>query len=102
AADKTMVWGYRFNGAATGTDLLNAALRADPRLYVVEENSFGTFVVGLGYNLRSDGLYGLTDGTNTDSAAMFINGLLTNATVDLDAARPVNSGDLYWGGYFGP
>jgi hypothetical protein len=102
AADKTMVWGFRFNGQETGTDLLNAALRADPRLYVVEDNSFGVFVVGIGYNLRDDGLYGLTDGTNTDSAALFIQGVLTNATVDMDAARPLEPGDLYWGGHYGP
>ncbi len=81
---------------------MNAALRADPRLYVIEENSFGTFVAGIGYNLRGDGLYGLTDGTNTDTASMFINGVLTNATVDVDAARPINPGDLYWSGYYGP
>src|ERR1700722_16064695 len=37
--DKTLVWGYHFNGTATGTQILRAILAADPRLYVVESNS---------------------------------------------------------------
>ena len=35
-ANKTLVWGYRFNGTATGTQMFNAIVAADPRLYAVE------------------------------------------------------------------
>ncbi len=38
-ASKTMVWGYRFNGTATGAQMLSAILAADPKLYVIETNS---------------------------------------------------------------
>lgn len=100
-ADKTMVWGYRFNGTATGTQMLDAVLRADPRLYVIEDNSFGTFVEGIGYNLKGDGNFGLTDGAHTNGSSLFIQGALTNVTVDIDAAHPINPTDLYWGGYYG-
>src|SRR6516162_470550 len=54
-AGKTMAWGYRFNGTATGTEMLNAVLAADPKLYVIETNSSGTLVTGIGYNLTGDG-----------------------------------------------
>jgi hypothetical protein len=97
--DKTLVWGYRFNGASTATQMLDAIVAADPRLYVVEDNSFGTFVVALGYNLNHNSVIGITDGTGTN---FFINGFLTQATVNVDAARAINNGDLYWGGLYGP
>jgi len=98
-ADKTFVWGYRFNGTATGAQMLAAILAADPRLYVVASEAGGTYVEGIGYNLKGDGGIGITDGSSTN---YFPNGFLTNATVDVDAAAPLNTNDLYWGGYFGP
>ena len=98
-ANKTMVWGYHFNGPATATQMLQAVLAADPRLYVVADSTYGTFVEGIGYNLDGNGLIGVSDGTATN---VFTNGFLTSATVDPDAAGPLNQGDLFWSGYFGP
>jgi len=101
-ADKTMVWGFHFNGTTNATAMVNAVLAADPRLYAVESNTYGTYIVAWGYNLKGNGILGITDGTNTDVGAEFVRGVLTNETLSPDAAFPVNSGDLYWGGYDGP
>jgi hypothetical protein len=101
-ADKTMVWGFRFNGTTNATAMLNAIIKADPRLYVIEDNTYGTYVVAFGYNLAGNGISGVTDGTNTDNASAFVNGICTNETTNPDAAFPINSSDLYWGGYYGP
>jgi len=99
-ADKTLVWGYRFNGSATATQMRDAILAADPKLYFIESISiYGAFIQGIGYNLNGNGLIGITDGSATN---YIVNGLLTNATVNVDAARALNSGDLYWGGLYGP
>ena len=100
-ANKTMVWGYRFNGTATGTQMLDAILAADPKLYVMVNEEFGsTFVVGIGYNRNGNGGAGLTDGVTTN---YFTNGLLTNNdSTFADSAGPINPGDLYWGGFDGP
>ncbi|HEV2318468.1 MAG TPA: hypothetical protein VGV18_01875 [Verrucomicrobiae bacterium] len=99
-ASKTMAWGYRFNGTATGAQMLEAILAADPKLYVMVNEAYGTFVTGIGYNLNDNGVIGLTDGVSTN---YFTNGLLTNNDTSFaDSAAPINSGDLYWGGYFGP
>jgi hypothetical protein len=99
-ADKTLVWGYRFNGTATGTQMRDAILAADPKLYFVESISeYGAFVDGIGYNLNGNGVIGITDGTSTN---YIVNGLLTNATVNIDSAHALNGGDLYWGGLYGP
>jgi hypothetical protein len=96
--DKTLVWGYQFNGSATGLDMLDAVQMADPRLYSVQEYG-GDFITGLGYNLNGNGLIGVTDGIVTN---YFTNGVLSNPTVNIDAARAINGGDLYWGGFNGP
>jgi hypothetical protein len=99
-ATKTMVWGYRFNGAATGTQMLEAIAAADPKLYVVADTDYGsTFVDGIGYNLTGRGLAGVTDGTDTD---YFTNGFSWNGPATVDATAPVNPGDLYWAGSDGP
>jgi len=102
-ANKTMVWGYQFNGTATGTQMLDAILASDPRLYAVINTAYGaTIVEGLGYNLNDNGVFGITDGTNTYSASAFTEGVLLNPDLDADAASPINSGDLYWSGWLGP
>lgn len=99
-ANKTMVWGYRFNGTATGTQMMDAILAADPKLYVVVNETYGTFVTGIGYNLSGNGVIGVTDGTTTN---YFAGGLLTNNdTTFADASYPINGGDLFWSGYYGP
>ncbi len=101
-ANKILVWGYQFNGTATGTQMLNAILASDHRLYAVINNTYGTFVEGIGYNLNGNGLIGVTDGTQTYTAAAFTSGCLLNPNLNVDAAYPLNNGDLFWSGYFGP
>lgn len=96
-ADKTLVWGYRFNGTASGSQMLGAILAADPKLYIIETNV--PLVTGIGYNLNANGLIGITDGSTTNSIS---HGLLTNTSVNVDAAHAINAGDLYWGGFAGP
>src|ERR1700744_3802573 len=54
-ADKTLVWGYRFNGPNVyGTQMLEAILAADPKLYVAGAvyPGFGTAIESIGYNLN--------------------------------------------------
>jgi hypothetical protein len=98
-ANKSLVWGYQFNGSATGTEMLKAVLDADPRLYVVATTAFGTYVEAIGYSLDGGKAFGLTDGTHTN---YFGTNFLTTATVNVDAAHALNPRDLFWSGLFGP
>jgi hypothetical protein len=98
-ADKTLAWGYRFNGTPTATQLLKAILAADPKLYVVADETYGTFVEGIGYNLSGNNVIGITDGVITNSIT---NGYLSTATVNPDVSAPITPGDLFWSGEFGP
>ncbi|MGD0816051.1 MAG: hypothetical protein ABSA83_20865 [Verrucomicrobiota bacterium] len=101
---KTLVWGYQFNGAATGTQMFNSILASDPRLYAVVNNQYGTFVESIGYNLNGNGLIGVTDGNLTFNANAFTGGILLNPSLNLnvDGIYPLNSGDLFWSGLYGP
>jgi len=99
-ADKTLVWGFRFNGTATGTQMIANIAGSDPKLYFVADDTSGsTFIEGIGYNLSGNDVIGITDGSQTD---LFNNGYLIDPTVDADSAQAVNAGDLYWGGVSGP
>ena len=101
-ANKSLVWGYRFNGPASAAQMFIALLAADPRFYAVGniDPQYGLGITGIGYHLGGGGDAGITDGitTNYFTTSRF----LTNATVDIDAAAPLNPGDLYWGGWNGP
>jgi hypothetical protein len=101
-ANKTMVWGFKFNGTATGTELFNAVLASDKRLYAVVTTNYGTYIEGIGYNLSGNGAFGVTDGSRNDAAAAFKNGILIDDSLNVDSSSPINAGDLYWGGYYGP
>jgi len=100
-ADKSLVWGYRFNGTATAAQMFEAVAAADPRLYAlgVIDPRYGLGIYGIGFHLGGGGDLGVTDGNATN---YFPNGLQTNVTVDVDAAAPLNPGDLYWSGFNGP
>jgi hypothetical protein len=100
-ADKSLVWGYRFNGTTTAAQMFDAITAADSRLYAIEVfyPGYGASVQGIGFHLGGGGDLGITDGSVTN---YFTNGLLTNATVYVDAAAALNPGDLYWSGWNGP
>lgn len=50
---ESLAWGYRWNGTATGLQMIQAVDAADPRLNVFY--AFGTFVFGIGYDLNGQG-----------------------------------------------
>jgi hypothetical protein len=52
----TLAWGYRWNGSATGEQMLDDLVSADPRLYaeVSGTSGYGTAVFGLGYHQSGD------------------------------------------------
>src|SRR5690606_13554723 len=58
-AEKSLAWGYRFNGTATAEDMFNAVVAADHRLFVTStapSPGFGAFVYSVGYDLNNNGV----------------------------------------------
>ena len=52
-----LVWGYRWDGKATGEMMLRAIAKADPRFFVMSEEGtgYGSTIAGLGYDVNGDG-----------------------------------------------
>jgi hypothetical protein len=102
SGDVSLAWGYRWNGTATGEDMLRALAGANVGLYSTLGNfgSFGYAVFGLGYDLDGNGQFGVTP------PLTFTNGISTLASAsDVDPSRaPTEPGDLYqedwWTGYW--
>ena len=100
-ADKTLVWGYRFNGTATGTQMRDAILAADPKLYLWW-NPFPNTELSLTASVTTSMATASSASRMAATTNYIVNGLLTNATANVDATHALNSGDLYWGGLYGP
>lgn len=93
-APQSLVWGYRWDGAATGEDMLTAIVTADPNLYVKVSGfggGLGVALFGVGYDRDGDG-FGLTDGT------VFSDGIANTAASDGETA--LDSDDSYVEGWF--
>jgi hypothetical protein len=92
AADPALSWGYRWEGDASGEDMLRAVLAADSRLFAKLSlpGEFGISVWGLGYDVTRDGQFALNDGTTFDLGGIAITGIA-------DEEPPVQSVDpLDW------
>ncbi len=104
AAEKSLVWGYRFNGSATAEDMFNAVVAADHRLFVTAAApypGFGAFIYSIGYDLNNNGVFGLTIGTNVFAENAFTNGQRVFTTEDSDSAQPLDASDVFWSGSLG-
>ncbi len=103
AAEKSLVWGYRWNGTNTAKDMFDAIVAADHRLFVAgHEFSFGFSVYSIGYDLNNNGVFGIRVGTNVYAEDAFTNGQIDFDTENPDAARSLDPGDLFWSGFDGP
>ena len=64
---KNLVWGYRWNDAATGADMLMAVAAADPRFYLLMNGGtqYGAAFGGYGFDLNGNGNIQLVSGDDT-------------------------------------
>lgn len=92
--DTALVWGYRWDGQATGAQMLLEVVANDPRLYarIGLDPEYGLGVWGLGYDLNDDGLFGLDDGTTFDSEGLAL-------TSRSDGVFAIDPDDLYREGW---
>jgi hypothetical protein len=90
-----MVWGYRWDGEATGEDMLKAVVTADPNLYALisGQTSYGIALFGLGYDLDGDG-FGL-NGFTPDSQGFF-----TGGYGNVDGVLPEDTDDIFASGWY--
>jgi len=93
--DESLVWGYRWDGTATGEEMLLTILEADPRLFakISRLSSSGTSLYGLGYDRNDDSQFAISDSTtfNADGIAL---------SSPADGATSEDSKDRYAEGWF--
>jgi hypothetical protein len=90
-----LVWGFRWDGVATGQTMLSAIVAADPRLFAKSEGhgTLGSAVYGLGYD-DGDGEFALDDDTAFDELGFSV------SAGPADLAMPLDADDLYREGWF--
>jgi len=92
---EAMVWGFRWDGKATGEDMLTAIVKSDSNLYakISGQTSYGIALFGLGYDMDNDGF-----GISGDSE--FTNGFTATQYGGADGSEATDSGDKYKEGWY--
>lgn len=94
-ATPALVWGYRWNGTASGADMLVDIVAADERLFAKLGDSPMSIVrtFGFGYDADNDGEFGIDDGTQFDAEGLAFSG-------PADLATSIDVSDYYSEGWF--
>lgn len=94
-SDTALVWGYRWDGAASAEEMLREVLAADARLFAkLGANELGVALLGAGYDLNDDGAFAIDDGTTFDA-----DGVALASFSNADGGASVDPDDLYREGW---
>lgn len=99
---EAMVWGFKWDGNATGVDMINAIAKADSRFYALSYYSgpnLGVAVGGLGYDIDGKGAKGLYKDNNTNNPYYPQNGIITTNTYNFDDYTPIDVTDHWQSGW---
>ena len=96
---EALMWGYRWNGSATGEQMFDAIVAADPRLFAEESDfytGFGTIVFGIGYAATGDEPIQLSPPLSFNSQNL---AFADSYDAENDNRTAVNAGDLWSEGW---
>jgi hypothetical protein len=99
---ESLVWGYQWNGDATGLDMLLAVVRADSRLFAhLGQYGWGTAVYGLGYDRNGNGVFGVSPDPGFDAQGVALSLSPNDARAATDAGDHWREGwnTGYWAYY---
>lgn len=93
-----LVWGYKWNGKATGADMLEAIVAADPRLFalLMKGTQFGTTLGGFGYDRNQTNPIILLNGTTEKEV---VNGVAETSSYDFDNWKCKDTEDHWAAGW---
>jgi hypothetical protein len=90
----SLLWGYRWDGTASGLDMLQAVVQADPLLYAhLGQFGWGTAVFGLGYDRNQNGVFAVNPPLTFDPGGLAVD------TSPNDARAATDAGDLWREGW---
>jgi MYXO-CTERM domain-containing protein len=104
---QSLMWGFRWDGTATGEDMLHAIVTADTRLFAHVSTPFGgglgTALYGMGYDLDNDANFGVSPSLTFDAGGYSVGGSFDGRT-PTDASDHWQEGwmsDGYWSYWLG-
>lgn len=84
---ESLLWGYRWDGTATGLDMLQAVVNADSRLFAhLGTYVWGTATLGFGYDLNNSGGFAVSPSLAFDSGGLALDTNPDDNRVATDAA----------------
>lgn len=96
-ANDALIWGYRWNGTATGEQMFDAIVAADPRLYaeISQPTEYGTSVFGLGFHQSGDQNFQLSPALSFNNQHL----AYTDSDGVDDSRTAVTAGDFWQEGW---
>ena len=97
---EALVWGYCWDGKATGESMLRAIAKEDPRFFIMAEagTGHGSTIAGLGYDANGDGLFSVVK----DGVEYFPNeeGVIYVSGYGYDGFTPKDAEDYWQSGWY--
>lgn len=96
-----LVWGFRWNGTATGEDMLKAIAGADHRFFslLYQGTPYGTAVGGLGFDLNGTGTNALYKSGNLTYPYYPVSGIVNTSSYDFDDYTAADANDHWQSGW---
>ncbi len=96
-----LVWGFRWNGTATGEDMLKAIAKADHRFYTLlrQGTQFGTAVGGIGFDLNGINSNALYKNGDTMYPLYPSEGIINTSEYDFDSYTAADTNDHWKSGW---
>jgi uncharacterized protein YjdB len=95
-----MVWGYQFDGAKYGVDILMAVAKVDPRFHPFMDattSGYGSAIAGIGYDANGDGVFFVKNKVTGESIYPDENGILPHPVPTYDYDNyVVGDPEDYW------
>jgi hypothetical protein len=99
--DNALMFGYRWSGEATGTDVAKAVVEMHPKLFgaFTDDGPYGTTIDGFGWDGNDDGVFSVTlkDGSVVEPGA---NGFMQGGAAGYDESYATDAGDRWHGGWY--
>lgn len=96
-----LVWGFRWDGTATGADMMKAIAKADHRFFTLlyQGTPQGIAVGGFGFDLDGQNLAALYYNGNTSTPLLPVNGIVNTTAYNFDDYNAVDANDHWQSGW---
>lgn len=98
-----LVWGFKWDGNATGEDMIRAIAKADKRFYSLMYYTgpgLGTAIGGIGFDLDGTGTIGLYKDNNTTYPLYPLDGVVSTSEYNFDNYTAIDNKDHWGSGWY--